>query len=103
MVIAYDILLDNTGDLKVTNGDFEIGESDEQHIQDIILSHKGEWRADPVLGVGISTYINAPRDLSNSNSLRQKIRKNLQYDGYQERKIDVSDFESITIDAERKR
>ena len=37
-----DIILENNS-LKIIDGDFEIGKSDNQHIESIFESHKGEF------------------------------------------------------------
>jgi len=48
-----DILLDRNGDLNFKNGDLEIGYSDNQHQEHILIANKGEYREFPELGVGI--------------------------------------------------
>lgn len=51
------LLIDPTGDLKITNGDFNIGASDQQHTYDIINDMPGEWKQYPNVGVGIDKYV----------------------------------------------
>ena len=86
MAVNYDILLDdgtgnpyNTGDLLFTSGDFTIGESDKQHVQDTILAFAGWWKQYPNDGVGLYNYINSSRNLQ---KLSKDIKTQLQLDGY---------------------
>jgi len=79
MAQAQDFLLNTiTGDLKISNGDFQIGLSDLQHIRDIISANQGEWQEFPNMGVGIDNYI----DGSNLYQLNQNINIQLENDGY---------------------
>ncbi len=62
------------------NGDFLLGESDQQHIQDIVESFPGWWKEYILLGVGIRSY-------NGSSGREQEIQTNialqLRSDGYQ--------------------
>lgn len=98
---ARDYSLDESGDLKISGGDFFVSESEAQHLQDIILSHKGEWRQHPLCGVGLSFYLNAPSTLSVISELKKEIHSNLKADGFTVRKCDVSEDFTLTIDANR--
>ena len=43
-----DFLLDEDGDLDIVNGDFAVGPSDVQHIEDIVAnSFVGMWKQNP--------------------------------------------------------
>ena len=56
-----DFLLDNTGDLLVaSNGDFSIGDSTVQEVQDIIMSYPGWWKQFPLVGCAAPNYLNSP-------------------------------------------
>jgi len=53
--MTTDFALTNN-DLTITPaGDFAIGESDNQHLYDIINSFPGWWKQFPQVGVGIQT------------------------------------------------
>ena len=72
-----DLLLNKNGDLLIKNGDFVIGESDNQHQLDILLAEKGEFKEYPEIGVGIQEM------LSDDDFVEFLIetKKNLEYDG----------------------
>lgn len=75
----YDIsLLGN--DLRIQNGDFIIGESDQQHIADTINAFPGWWKQFPADGVGVLRYL---RSSGQQQKLCQEVKLQLQADGYQ--------------------
>jgi hypothetical protein len=78
-MIAQDFLLDENYDLLVVNGDFVIGVSDNQHIQDIIQSYIGWWKQFPLVGVGIQSYVNSN---GQDQALARSIQIQLQSDGF---------------------
>lgn len=98
---ATDIMLDDDKDLLIEGGDFVIDLADEQHIELILLSNKGQWRNSPLTGVGIFQFIGAPFTLKESDSLKQKIMLQLELDGYRKREIEIKSFSEIKIDATR--
>lgn len=53
-----DILCDDTGDLAFENGDFVVGESTNQQIQDILMAAPGHYRQYPTIGGNIMTMLN---------------------------------------------
>ena len=81
-----------TDDLQITNGDFEIGESDQQHIRHILEAMQGSYKQKPLLGVGIREYLNSPMD----GELRRLIQLQLQADGYSAVNI-TSDGQNVNI------
>lgn len=52
-----DLLLDDTGDIKITNDDLVIGFSDQQQQQRLLLTEKGNIKQFPLAGVGSQTYL----------------------------------------------
>ena len=76
---AQDILLTTDYDLAISDGDFVVGESDNQHIELIINTATGAWKQYPTLGVGIIKYSGSTGQI---NSLRRDININLKADGY---------------------
>ncbi|WP_372747053.1 oxidase [Lutibacter sp.] len=91
-----DILVDDSGNLRIENGDFVIGNSTLQHQQHIILAQKGEWKETPELGVGVETELNN----ENPRELLSKIRRNFEYDGMTVKKLNIATNGNILIDAE---
>lgn len=90
-----DILLDKeTDDLRIENGDFVIGRSDEQNQKLILISEKGEWKEFPELGVGIDKML----DNEEYNAMLISAKKNLQYDGMQIRNISFTEEGKLKID-----
>jgi len=79
-MVAQDFLLDENYDLLIDSaGDFVIGASDNQHIQDIIQSFIGWWKQYPLVGVGIQAYVNSN---GQDQALARSIQVQLQSDGF---------------------
>lgn len=72
-----DILLDNSLDLVFVDGDLVIGESTRQHQQLLLLTHKGELREFPTVGVGIQDWVLD----DNPGSLNGEIKRQFEGDG----------------------
>jgi len=54
-----DILLTDSNDIKILNGDFDIGESEMQEVGLILQSTQGEWKEFPLLGPNLFRFIKA--------------------------------------------
>jgi len=59
---AKDILLDENDDLQTANGDFMIGDSDEQNADLIIRSVQGNWLNSLLTGFNIWRWLKANLD-----------------------------------------
>lgn len=79
MATAKDFLQDSTGDALITNGDFVIGASDEDHIIDIVNSNQGDWKEYIFCGAGIDNYLNSS---GAQLQLKKQILLQLAQDGY---------------------
>lgn len=79
MAVRHDIRQDSDGDLLIRDGDFVIGESDSQHIQDTLVAHPGWWKENPQDGVGIDNYSKAT---GAEQELARKVKLELEADGY---------------------
>ncbi|PHN00636.1 hypothetical protein [Flavilitoribacter nigricans] len=104
--IAKDIKLDGVGDLLTKDGDFVIGESDQQHIDDILVSGKGNWREWPALGVEIHRSLNSTGQITNRVGLLRRIRLNLEFDNFNVQQLQfvrVNGNVQLKIDANRAR
>ena len=55
--MAKDILLDENDDLKILNGDFDIGESEMQEVGIILRLRQGELKSDPILGANLQHFM----------------------------------------------
>ena len=69
----------NPCDLSFKNGDFAVGDSDSQHVQDTITAYAGWWKQYPADGVGLQSYVNGS---GNFQKLAKNIKLQLQKDGY---------------------
>ena len=57
MANVEDFIFDSDGDIKIFNGDLAVEPSDNQHIQDIFLANKGQFRQFPTIGIGIESKL----------------------------------------------
>lgn len=96
-----DILLDDNMDLAIVNGDFVMGDAEEQIQQLILMATQGSFRNSPLTGVGIIKYLKASFTVDKVDQLRQKIRLQLQYDGYKSVDTQINSFLDIDIEATR--
>ena len=81
-----DFLLDEDGDLLIQNGDFVIGNSDNQNVEDIISSFAGEWKEFPFVGVGLIQYLKSQDGQKATNI----IKTQLQADGFDVKSVQVN-------------
>lgn len=89
-MIAFDLLTDNSGDLLIDHGDFSVGESDGQHIEDILLGFPGDYKQYPLIGVNLASYLSAPNSPEVINRLRRSIQLQLESDNYRVDYLDMS-------------
>lgn len=83
-----DILVNQDGSPEIVNGDFTVGESDEQHVEHIIKMQKGESREFPLVGVDPVRYLKGgPKAKA---ELQREITVQLEGDGYTDLDIDFS-------------
>lgn len=62
----------------IENGDFKIGESDQQSIELIIDSYLGHWKESPLCGVGVDLFLNSS---GQQLALKRAISIQLEADG----------------------
>lgn len=77
-----DILLDETFDLIIEKeatdkGDFLIEESTKQHQALILMANKGEFKQSPLVGVGVSLYLEDDR----LGAMKSELQQQLSLDG----------------------
>ena len=80
MSFAIDIILGTNNDLPIEENNFNLGNSDDQHIRDCFISFPGWWKQFPSNGVGVLAY-----QLARINTLivLNKVKQQLKNDGYQ--------------------
>ncbi|MEI7487102.1 MAG: hypothetical protein WCJ72_06770 [Chryseobacterium sp.] len=88
-----DLLLTEDYDLQIKNGDFVIGDSQEQSVELLLLAKQGEYKANPEAGCDILSAKNG----TIGRFLDREIRVQFAADGFQldnlnltEKGIDVS-------------
>ncbi len=82
--MVKDFKIDEQGDVVIKNGDFATHDATMQNQELILLSHKGEWKQSPWVGVGIEDYID---DEIGVTTLHSEIQKQFELDGMQVQKI----------------
>lgn len=76
-------------DLRIEGGDLFVGPSDETNSLYITFAAKGQLRTNPLLGVGLVEFTNAP--ISESRSLAKALREEHNRDGYRIKNFEVED------------
>lgn len=97
--IFRDIELDaDTSDLVVVDGDFGVVESTQREVEFILISEKGNWRENPVLGVGLIRFLNA---VGARRELLKKTRLQLGFDNLKVDALNVSNEGQMEVQAHR--
>ena len=89
-----DLLLNENGDLFIINGNLIVAESTIQHQRLLLETTKGDWRENPLAGVGAAGFLKD--DLQ--GELFSEIKKEFEKDGMQVTNITLDD-ENIIINA----
>ena len=89
-----DILIDDGNDLRLSEGDFEVGYSDNQQQKAILTTEKGEWKEHPEVGVGIAQML--ADDLYTEMII--EIKKQLEYYCMQIRDVALQENGKLFID-----
>jgi hypothetical protein len=93
-----DLLLDSNQELvATTSGDFRTGDASNNLIKYIIISHIGNWKEFPLVGVGVDEYLNS--NIS-ADEIETEIKSALQADIFRNPVVDASGFPP-TIDVNK--
>ncbi|WP_086984806.1 MULTISPECIES: hypothetical protein [Elizabethkingia] len=92
-----DLILKD-GELSIVNGDFEIGESSQQEIENILIAFKGEYKQHPLLGAELQKMLKAR---NTRQGITREVNEQLQYDGFRNIDFKIEDAENFTIKAQR--
>ena len=86
MAKRQDIRQDSNGDIYINpnTGDFDIVESDNQHVSDILQAVSGDYKEFPLIGVNFFKFQNST---GQKQVLEGIIRTQLIADGYQVTKV----------------
>jgi hypothetical protein len=85
--MAQDFLYDDNNDLLISNGDWAIGDSDMQHVQDLLLSFPGHYKNSPLSGVGLPAYQNGIMD----RTIERTIKVALEADGATDKEVKLTE------------
>lgn len=93
MAKRQDLRQDENGDIYINpnTGDFEIVESDNQHVSDILQAVSGDYKEFPLVGINFFRFQNST---GQRQVLEGIIRTQLLADGYSVTKIEIP--ESVT-------
>lgn len=93
-----DILLNEDNDISIVNGDFHIGESEQQEIESILIAFKGEFKNTPLLGAELPRMLKAR---NTRQGITREVNEQLKYDGFTRIDFKIEDAENFTINAQR--
>ncbi len=96
-----DFMLDQNGDLDFSTGDFKVDNNNLGHIESILLAQKGEFKQFPMIGVGISNFLNAPLSSKVRVSLEKEIKLQLESDGFKNIFINVKEDGVVNVKADK--
>lgn len=88
-----DLMLEE-GDLFFSRKDLVIGESTSQHQQLLLLTYPGEWKNNPLMGVGLADWLNEER----TGNLMTEVRRQFKGDGMEVKSISY-DQGKLKVDA----
>jgi len=96
--MASDLLIDITSrDLQVESGDLVVGYADGQNLEDLMETHQGEIKADPLVGVGVSRIV---KQRQGAELLLGKARLQMKADGWKDIKVKYNGRD-LHVDATR--
>lgn len=96
--MAKDFLLKDF-DLQIVDGDFVVGDCDQQNVELVLLARPGDYKQSPFLGVGIEDYVNAPTSPRILEALERNIKLQLESDGAIRPRVKVRSIDNIDIEA----
>lgn len=82
----FGLLLSDDNDLIVKNGDLQIGDITNQNQDLIIMSAKGEFKEEPLKGVGVEDFL----DDESPESLLRNIRTELSKEGMKVQQLSIN-------------
>lgn len=89
-----DIVLDDQNDILIENGDFIIGDTDNQNQKLIVIANKGEFKEFPEVGVGIQNMLSD----DDPTDVLIEIKRQLEYDGMQIDDVSLTQDGKLIID-----
>lgn len=96
--MVKDILTDKENIMIIQEGDFVVDLSEEQHLEAILISEKGQWKESPQVGVGIVSRVNSSGLI---DGLEREVMTQLQLDSWEGVELDFTDLSDIQISASK--
>lgn len=96
-----DILLDDKLEPLIQQGDYVAGDAEEQHLQLLLLYEQGHLKETPLAGVGIQQELRGPFTTTQRQRLSQRIRLQLELDGYRVLRANVHPDATLDIETTR--
>lgn len=90
-----DIILNDDSTRKVQNGDYLIGDSDQQHSAKILDAFPGEIRLNPSLGFGARGWLK--KTIRSVAEIETAIKREHAKDGYDQIEVSFSEGK-VTVD-----
>ena len=93
--MTMDIIIDSSGNPIIKNGDFVVGESTLQHQRTLLKMHAGENKRFPLVGVGLSTFLESEE----LRSLPGVVSEQFEQDGMQVVSCEINRAGKLAVDA----
>lgn len=84
-----DILLDDNQNPQVSGGDFATGDSDDQHVELLLMTTPGQWKESPLVGIGLQK--NKNKQTTSISQIKREITVGLAADGYKVTTLTMAD------------
>ena len=91
-----DLLLTDTGELEISNGDFVAGENYNQQQAMLLVAQEGEFKMTPTIGVGIGDLLLSEELLE----YRHKIRDHFKRDNLKIKNLELYEIGKLKIESE---
>ena len=95
------VMCDETGDLLIQNGSFVVGNTEAQETRRILLSAKGGYWWEPLLGVDLQMKLGQSLTRDGKVKLEGEIASQLRNDGFTVNSISLNAEGEMEVDAER--
>ena len=91
-----DIILDESGDLQFVNGDLRTGVDLVQRQNTLLLAVPGDFKSAPLSGVDVLSFVNDEETWQLELSIRQQFED----DGLKIKRLSISNWENVEIEAD---
>ncbi len=98
--MVNDILTDiDTDDLLIKNGDFVIGESNEQNLEDLVYGAMFDYKLAPLIGAGGRELRNIRNETF--EAFESRVKNNLVLDAWEEDTVKIESAGKLTVIANK--